>query len=107
MLVRSRLPVEAVVLLLCGCALRDLACLRPSDILKVRLFANSDVLLLDGSGDWREGRLAAGSLITPRYAWIRVEAAGRVVYSALHLPTSGVRSEWRRLLVISRHFADV
>ena len=81
------------------------AALRRQRLCRLRIYANGDVHLQRVDGQWFDGRVAAGSLFLARIAWLRVE--GRMPYRGWFIPCDEAPDEWRRLRVISRHFADI
>ena len=69
----------------------------------LRIAAGGTVLRQCRDGTWQPARLCAGSLVLPRFAWLRVAPAGARPYAELVSAAGHETEEWRRLQVIWRH----
>ncbi len=70
---------------------------------RIRIDCSGHVGLRNSSGEWQAARLATGSVVLDRFAWLRIEACdGRRSVELLRGITRK-NEEWRRLQVIWRH----
>lgn len=69
----------------------------------LRIAAGGAVLRRCRDGTWQPARLCAGSLVLPRFAWLRVAPADARPYAELVSAAGHETEEWRRLRVIWRH----
>lgn len=69
----------------------------------LRIAAGGHVELRRPDGSLRPGTLCAGSVVLPRFAWLRVAPRGARPYAELVSAGSPGSEDWRRLQVIWRH----
>ncbi len=98
----ARLPAFAVWAVL---SWRELAMLQGGwrRCHRIRLAADGNVEVRNGSGAWERAELADGSIVLRRYGWLRLEMDDGAV---IHEPVRGncrADRDWRRLHVIWRH----
>ncbi|NCF22967.1 MAG: hypothetical protein GWP60_00385 [Gammaproteobacteria bacterium] len=58
-------------------------------------------------GTWQPARLCAGSIVLPRFAWLRIKPRGMRPYAEPVRGECHESQEWRRLQVIWRHIGAV
>jgi len=69
----------------------------------LRIAAGGSVDRQCSDGTWQPARLCPGSLVMPRFAWLRVAPAGARPYAELVIAAGHETEDWRRLQVIWRH----
>ena len=67
-----------------------------------RLYADGTIEMTTRAGDHRLGRFAAGSVILPGIAWLRIRPAVGPAWGELIAGNSRKNKEWRRLQVVCR-----
>ena len=67
-----------------------------------RLYADGTIEMTTAAGDHRLGRFAAGSVILPGIAWLRIRPAAGPAWGELIAGNSRKNKEWRRLQVVCR-----
>ncbi|MEM8685539.1 MAG: hypothetical protein AAGF72_19150 [Pseudomonadota bacterium] len=105
LILESRLPAPIAGLAVLAWGLYLVCRLRRPSLRRLRVYANGDVHLQRGDGQWLDGQVAAGSVFLASIAWLRV--AGHTPYSGLFVAHDGAVEEWRRFRLIARHFADI
>ena len=69
----------------------------------LRIAAGGSVERQCRDGRWQPARLCAGSLVLPRFAWLRIAPPGARPYAELVGAAAHETENWRRLRVIWRH----
>ena len=73
----------------------------------LRITAGGSVERQSLDGTWQPAALAAGSVVLPRAAWLRIKPPGMRPYAELVTGDCRRSEEWRRLQVIWRHIGAV
>ena len=69
----------------------------------LRVEAGGQVRIQGPDGAWTAAHLTAGSIVLPRYAWLRVSAVDGSRYGELVRGDARESEDWRRFQVIWRH----
>lgn len=67
-----------------------------------RLYADGTIEIMTAAGERRLGRFAAGSVILPGIAWLRIRPVVGCAWGELIAGNSRKNKEWRRLQVVCR-----
>ena len=70
-----------------------------------RLWADGAIDVLAGGGSGLSGRVAPGSLVTRRWAWLRIAASDGRCWGELVAGNGRESQQWRRFQVIFRHLS--
>ncbi|MDX1506771.1 MAG: hypothetical protein R3358_00735 [Woeseiaceae bacterium] len=68
-----------------------------------RLFAGGDITVYTDAGPGLDGRVAPGTLVTRRWAWLRVVTSDGRAWAELVAGDAAGSQQWRRFQVIFRH----
>ena len=70
---------------------------------RIRIMADGALRVLGPDGNWRVARLASGTVVLRRYAWIRCRIEAGQYCAELVRGNCRQSHDWRRLQVIWRH----
>ena len=73
----------------------------------LRIVADGRVERQCRDGAWQPARLCTGSVVLPRFAWLRIKPRGERAYAELLRGEIHESENWRRLQVIWRHIGAV
>jgi len=73
----------------------------------LRIAAGGHVERQRRDGSWQPARLCAGSMVLPRFAWLRIDSPDMRPYAEPVCGDCGKSEDWRRLQVIWRHIGAV
>ena len=74
-------------------------------VVSYRLYADGSVEFSNRDGSRSVGRLAPGTVLLPRLAWLRLRGPNRAIWGELVAGDSRTDEQWRRFQVICRHVA--
>jgi hypothetical protein len=69
----------------------------------IRVFSDGQIKVLNNDQEWMSGTLQSGSLVLPKLAWLRLQAANGTAFAELLRGDARESQNWRRMQVIWRH----
>lgn len=95
--------ISGIVWVAAGCLQGALIASAHKQVRRIRLYADGEVILMAPDGAQRQARLANGSVVLRRIAWLRLQPARGFCHVELLCGCGRESQPWRRLQVIWRH----